>query len=553
MNFAFSYLPTSYIPFSRLADFSNRFPVTSSRIASILRKSSTAIYNLPPDIRSHVIKLLHAIRDLLYEIARWAHHWYSKLMAFPNRPAIAWKQPPGLILAPVAGLVTTVAPIHQEWEDASLVVGKHGRVLYVANANFLALNILVLYAAVYKKTGKLPRTVVDPIHFKVPVWKHILEFLGCVTGSWDTSITSPYDAPSPSLSSFSSALLTAGHTFVIVPGGYREALRKRSDPKNTLVWHGSVDGFASHAVAHGYTVVPVASVGPDDMFTIVGEVPVDTDSWPFTSHHRRPPITLTRTLRYAATTTATALVSTTTHLVSYISRRASSHPPPATLTDLDAEQTSVTLPLFYPRTYERTYLAFLHPIYASTPGTQRARSTQLLTQTRDALSTGLEQLVVAREGVDKSDRYMMLKLARGARVVGKGAVRGSNLTRRITARGLRFAAEVIDVRESRPDVVVQVEDDSSSESEGSSSSSDRAVSPVTVGSESESCYDDGEEEEDGSGDEVTLLGSAAVPVAPAALQVKAGWRKRLSLRNGVVATRSRLFAGRSNPSATQSL
>ncbi|KAI8813465.1 hypothetical protein BJ742DRAFT_903750 [Cladochytrium replicatum] len=544
MNFAFSYLPTSYIPFSHLASLANRFPKSSSRIASILRTSSTAIYNLPPDIRSRVVKLLNAIRDLLCEIARWAHHWYNHFMAFPNRPAIAWKQPPGLILAPVASLLTTVAPIHQEWEDASLVSGNHGRVIYVANANFLALNILMIYAAVYKKTGKLARTVVDPIHFKVPVWKHILEFLGCVTGSWDTSITSPYDAPPPSLSSFTPELLMAGHAFVVVPGGYREALRKRSDPKNALVWHCSVDGFASHAVAHGYTIVPVASVGPDDMFTIVGEIPVDTDTWPFTSRHRRP-ITLTRTLRYAATTTATALFSTTTHLCSYISRRTSSHPPPATLTDLDAEQTSLTLPLFYPRTYERTYLAFLQPIYpCTTPGRQRARSSILLTQTRDALTAGLDQLVLAREGVDKSERYMLLKLARAVRVVGKGAVRGSNLTRRITARGLRYAAAIIDVR---------VDDGSSSESEssaGSSSEREGAGSPVT------SCYYDAEEE-DGSADdadEVTLLGTGAVPVAAAAAeQVKGRWRKGKSLRNGVVATRSRWFVGRSNANWTRTL
>jgi 1-acyl-sn-glycerol-3-phosphate acyltransferase len=62
-----------------------------------------------------------------------------------------------------------------------------------------------------------------------------------------------------------------GETLLVFPGGGRE-VAKRKGEKYRLLW-GARSGFARLAVAHGYPIVPFATVGAEDALDIV----VDTD------------------------------------------------------------------------------------------------------------------------------------------------------------------------------------------------------------------------------------------------------------------------------------
>jgi 1-acyl-sn-glycerol-3-phosphate acyltransferase len=79
-------------------------------------------------------------------------------------------------------------------------------------------------------------------------------------------------------------LLEQGELVAVLPGGLREAL-KPEQLAYRLLW-GSRAGFARVAIASGAAVVPLASIGADDVFRLVGNAFLRGDRW--FGHHTLP-------------------------------------------------------------------------------------------------------------------------------------------------------------------------------------------------------------------------------------------------------------------------
>ena len=60
----------------------------------------------------------------------------------------------------------------------------------------------------------------------------------------------------------------AGQCVFVYPGGARETFKRTTDAKYQLEW-GNRLGFAKMAVDHEVTIVPVSSVGTEDMANIM--------------------------------------------------------------------------------------------------------------------------------------------------------------------------------------------------------------------------------------------------------------------------------------------
>ncbi|KAJ3354007.1 hypothetical protein HDU83_006023 [Entophlyctis luteolus] len=108
------------------------------------------------------------------------------------------------------------------------------------------------FPSFYFRTGIFMRAVIDELHNKIPIEKHIIQFGGAVPGSRENV----------------EKMMEAGKPLIIYPGGMIEQWKDiRVVPKYTLVWKDRA-GFARLAAKHNYLIVPFASVGFEDMVTM---------------------------------------------------------------------------------------------------------------------------------------------------------------------------------------------------------------------------------------------------------------------------------------------
>ncbi|KAI8828440.1 hypothetical protein BC829DRAFT_179897 [Chytridium lagenaria] len=87
--------------------------------------------------------------------------------------------------------------------------------------------------------------------FIVPGWKQFLEALGGVIGTREIC----------------GALMEKGEPLLVFPGGADEVLKTEKDAKNVLKWKQRT-GFAHMAAQHKYLIVPFATIGIEDAFSI---------------------------------------------------------------------------------------------------------------------------------------------------------------------------------------------------------------------------------------------------------------------------------------------
>ncbi len=125
--------------------------------------------------------------------------------------------------------------------------------LYVTNHNVLGvLDGYPFGTELYLKKGIILRALADSNHFKIPVWKDFVkERLGIVEASRANC----------------DALMQAGESIVVYPGGTREICRKKGE-RYVLKW-ADRKGFVRMAAKHGYDIIPIAAVGAEEAFTIV--------------------------------------------------------------------------------------------------------------------------------------------------------------------------------------------------------------------------------------------------------------------------------------------
>ncbi len=119
--------------------------------------------------------------------------------------------------------------------------------LFVSNHALFALDGLVLVPTVYNELGRFLRPMGDRI-----LWNKATERIfmqqGGVLGHPDVC----------------AALMESGADMLVYPGGTYEALKPKKE-QYRLQWK-QRHGFVKLAALHGYTIVPVASVGPDEFY-----------------------------------------------------------------------------------------------------------------------------------------------------------------------------------------------------------------------------------------------------------------------------------------------
>ena len=113
----------------------------------------------------------------------------------------------------------------------------------------------------YRQTGVYPRSLGDHFHWNVPGWSSLLTEYGAVPGTRENC----------------SRLMEDGQFILVFPGGAREVAKRRGE-ENRLEWKQRT-GFARMAIAHGYDILPFASVGCDDSFSILYDAEDFRDSW----------------------------------------------------------------------------------------------------------------------------------------------------------------------------------------------------------------------------------------------------------------------------------
>lgn len=133
-------------------------------------------------------------------------------------------------------------------------VPRTGAVLIAGNHTIYGLiDIPMLGLELYEKTGRLVRGLGDHNHFALPLWRDLLHALGVVRGTRENC----------------ARLFERGDAVLVFPGGGREVMKHKHE-KYQLIWKERV-GFARLAIQHGVPIVPLASVGVEDMFEIVAD------------------------------------------------------------------------------------------------------------------------------------------------------------------------------------------------------------------------------------------------------------------------------------------
>lgn len=159
------------------------------------------------------------------------------------------------------------------------------RLMIVVNHSYLGLDIFFVIPIIYRITGKVPRSLADFAHFRVPVWGRYLQYFGALPGTRDNCVK----------------LMENNDMILIYPGGRDEVLRSIHDDPYMPVWKQRT-GFAKVAAAQGYNVIPLAFIGLNDFlkpaFSVSSRIliPILGDNNPHFDYSLRIPIILPTSL-----------------------------------------------------------------------------------------------------------------------------------------------------------------------------------------------------------------------------------------------------------------
>jgi 1-acyl-sn-glycerol-3-phosphate acyltransferase len=131
---------------------------------------------------------------------------------------------------------------HVDPSRPSMFVGNH--------TLFGVIDVPHIICELQRVHGIFPRALGDRAHFAVPVWRELLGAFGCVPGTRENC----------------AALMRARQPVLVFPGGAREVFKRKGEAYR-LIWKERI-GFVQMAAAHGYRIVPFASVGADEAYDI---------------------------------------------------------------------------------------------------------------------------------------------------------------------------------------------------------------------------------------------------------------------------------------------
>jgi 1-acyl-sn-glycerol-3-phosphate acyltransferase len=135
-----------------------------------------------------------------------------------------------------------------------------GRALLVANHAF-GWDVLFAMSAIRGRTGRPVWALGDHVWWKIPGARRIAAELGTVDGTQANA----------------DALLSRDELVLVLPGGIRVALKPR-ELRYRLVW-GNRYGFVRAAIRNQAPIVPVASIGADEFFDLIGNAFARGSRW----------------------------------------------------------------------------------------------------------------------------------------------------------------------------------------------------------------------------------------------------------------------------------
>lgn len=127
-----------------------------------------------------------------------------------------------------------------------------GRAVLVANHAFGFWDLALAVARIRTETQRHVWSLGEHLWWKVPVLRKLAASVGVVDGTQQNA----------------DILLSAGELLLVLPGGLREALKPR-ELRYRLLW-GHRYGFIRAALRNRAPIVPLACIGGDDIFDLVG-------------------------------------------------------------------------------------------------------------------------------------------------------------------------------------------------------------------------------------------------------------------------------------------
>jgi 1-acyl-sn-glycerol-3-phosphate acyltransferase len=135
---------------------------------------------------------------------------------------------------------------------------KEGPVIVLFNHSLATYDIALLGMDIYKKYGKIPRSLIDTLFYKVPYVGELMEILGSVKGTRANA----------------EKLLKDEEVIFIAPGGMRESLRPSSE-RYQFLWN-KRKGFIKLAIKMKTPIVLSACPKADDIYEVY---PNKVTSW----------------------------------------------------------------------------------------------------------------------------------------------------------------------------------------------------------------------------------------------------------------------------------
>jgi 1-acyl-sn-glycerol-3-phosphate acyltransferase len=135
-----------------------------------------------------------------------------------------------------------------------------GRALIVANHAF-GWDVMLPMAEIWRTTGRRVWVLGEHAWWRFPFVRRLVAAVGTVDGT-------PENAD---------RLLAHDELVLVLPGGMREAVKPR-ELRYRLLW-GSRYGFVRAAIRNRAPMVPLACIGPDDLFDFVGNAYRRGERW----------------------------------------------------------------------------------------------------------------------------------------------------------------------------------------------------------------------------------------------------------------------------------
>jgi hypothetical protein len=219
-------------------------PQTKATLKSIF--DTIQRYNLLDHLQSIVLYAYRAGKDL-----------YPKVMGWGTTEVHEWKQPTSMILQPLSFAVLLLFPADLDL-NGQLIDSK---TIFVGNQQTYGLQTLIVASKLYQETSIWPRSCVDTFGYRIPLVKHVLEYLGCCR-----------------LEQLSQVLQT-NSTTIVYPGGWREQLKSSQIEKYKLDFeHAKLIELVEGVRKNGNRVLPLANIGIEDMLDVMVDLPTPYDS-----------------------------------------------------------------------------------------------------------------------------------------------------------------------------------------------------------------------------------------------------------------------------------